>query len=177
MKCNNTVLLFAFLPMATLPVQALETDSKQPMYIEADTATYDEAKGQTVYLGNVHFTQGSIESFSDKMIVYQKEGKTERVETFGNPTRVKQTPNPGKADWHGLGQRGEHFPDTGILILYEKAMAWQGDKPETSDRVNSERIEYDSRKSVMKAGDFTKGGGRVHVTLQPEDNESPSKAK
>jgi lipopolysaccharide export system protein LptA len=161
-------LFFAFAPAAL----ALESDSKQPMYIEADSATYDEAKGETVYIGNVRFTQGSIESISDKMVVHQKNGKTERVETFGNPARVKQTPEPGKPDWHGLGQRTEYFPGTGLLVLHEKALAWQGKDPNDSNRVASERIEYDSRRSVMKAGTGPKSGSRVHVTLQPEKEEA-----
>lgn len=160
------------LAIACLPAYALEDDSKQPMYIEADTATYDESKGITEYHGNVHYTQGSIESLSEKMVVYQKDGRTERVETFGNPTRIKQTPEPGKPDWHGVGQRSEYFPDTGLLVLHDKAMAWQGADPDSSNRITSELIQYDSRNSVMKAG-LPKGrGDRVRVTLQPESNDS-----
>jgi lipopolysaccharide export system protein LptA len=168
MKCVKSILPPVLLALSAATAQALESDAKQPMYIEADTATYDESKGQTVYLGNVRFTQGSIESLSDKMVVYQKNGKTERIETFGNPARLKQTPEPGKPDWHGLGQRSEYFPDTGLLVLHEKALAWQGKNPDDSNRVASERIEYDIRRSVMKAGTGPKSGNRVHVTLQPE---------
>lgn len=167
---NNQILLFGLLAGWTYSVSALDTDSKQPMYIEADSATYDENKGLTVYVGNVRYTQGSIESISDKMIVYQKDGKTDRVESFGNPARIKQTPEAGKPDWHGIGKRAEYFPETGVLVLHDKAMAWQGDQPDTSDRVASDRIEYDSQKSVMKAG--TSGrGDRVRVTLLPEKEE------
>ena len=174
MKRINLALLFGLLATAgCVPALALDSDSKQPMYIEADTATYDEGKGQTVYVGKVRFSQGSLESQSDKMVVYQKDGKTDRIETFGNPAHVKQTPEPGKPPWNGIGQRAEFFPDTGILILHDKAMAWQGDKPETSDRVVSERIEYDSHNSVMKAGLPSSKGDRVHVTLQPEKDEEP----
>lgn len=175
MKRINHALLSGLLAMAgSFPAWALDSDSKQPMYIEADSATYDEGKGLTVYNGNVRFTQGSIESLSDKMVVYQKDGKTDRIETFGKPARVKQTPEAGKPPWNGLGLRTEYFPDTGVLVLHEKAMAWQGDKPEASDRVTSERIEYDAHNSVMKAGLPSSKGDRVHVTLQPEkDGEAP----
>lgn len=172
MKRINRAFLCALLALTGGRAMGLDTDSKQPMYIEADSATYDEGKGQTIYTGNVHFTQGSLESLSDKMIVYQKDGKTDKIETFGNPTRVRQTPEQGKPPWNGIGQRAEFFPDTSILILHEKAMAWQGDKPETSDRVTSERIEYDSQKSVMKAGLPSSRGDRVHVTIQPEKDEA-----
>ena len=171
MKSVNLAMLAAALAAFNGPVLALDTDSKQPMYIEADTAVYDEGKGITEYKGNVKYTQGSIESLSDKMIVYQKDGKTEKVETFGNPTKIKQTPEEGKPNWHGIGRRSEYFPDTSVLILYEKAMAWQGENPETSNRVTSERIQYDSKNSVMKAGLPAGRGDRVHVTLQPEKEE------
>lgn len=174
MKRINPAWLPGLLAAAfALPAPALDSDSKQPMYIEADSATYDEGKGQTVYAGNVRFTQGSIESLSDKMVIYQKDGKTDRIETFGNPARVKQTPEAGKPPWNGVGQRTEYFPETGVLVLHQKAMAWQGERPDDSDRVTSERIEYDSQNSVMKAGLPSSRGGRVHVTIQPgKEDES-----
>jgi len=174
MKCVRSALLGILLACASFSSQALDSDSKQPMYIEADSATYDEAKGETVYIGNVHTTQGSLDVQSDRMNVYQKNGKTDKIVAFGNPARIKQTPEPGKPDWHGTGQRAEYFPETGILILYDKALAWQGDKADSSDRVASDRIEYDSKKSVMRAGASTNSGGkRVHVTLQPEKSSDP----
>jgi lipopolysaccharide export system protein LptA len=171
MKRINRAFLCALLALTGSYAWGLDTDSKQPMYIEADSATYDEGKGLTTYTGNVRFSQGSLESLSDKMVVYQKDGKTEKIETFGNPSRIRQTPEAGKPPWNGIGKRAEFFPDTGILVLHEKAMAWQGDKPESSDRVTSERIEYDSQKSVMKAGLPASRGDRVHVTIQPGKEE------
>jgi len=171
MKRINRAFLCALLALTGSHAWGLDTDSKQPMYIEADSATYDEGKGLTTYTGNVRFSQGSLESLSDKMVVYQKDGKTEKIETFGNPSRIRQTPEAGKPPWNGIGKRAEFFPDTGILVLHEKAMAWQGDKPESSDRVTSERIEYDSQKSVMKAGLPASRGDRVHVTIQPGKEE------
>ena len=172
MKRINRAFLCALLALTGSHAWGLESDSKQPMYIEADTATYDEGKGQTIYTGNVRFTQGSIESMSDKMVVYQKDGKTDKIETFGNPSRVRQTPEAGKPPWNGIGQRVEFFPDSSVLVLHGKAMAWQGDKPDSSDRVTSDRIEYDSQKSVMKAGLPSNRGDRVHVTIQPQKDEA-----
>jgi lipopolysaccharide export system protein LptA len=152
------------------PAPALDDDSKQPMYIESDTATYDEKKGETVYVGSVKATQGSLEALGDKMIVYQKNGKTDKIVIYGNPARIKQTPNPGKPDNHGLGQRADYFPDTGVMILYDKAMTWEGDDPATSEHtVKSDRIEYDTRNSVYKAGSAHSGGKRVHVTILPKE--------
>ncbi|MDD2769316.1 MAG: lipopolysaccharide transport periplasmic protein LptA [Methylococcus sp.] len=141
----------------------LSSDAKQPIYIEADTATYDEATGQTIYIGHVRSTQGSLIVDSDKMIVFQKGGKTEKVVATANPVRLKQTPDGGKEDIHGTGQRAEFFPETGILILYDKAVVWQG-----GDSTESDRIEYDSHKNFVKAGDPQSNKSRVHVKLAPK---------
>ena len=167
----RTGLLALLAALAAPELPALEDDSKQPMYIESDTATYDEKKGETVYTGRVKATQGSLEVSGDKMVVFQTKGKTERIAVWGNPARIKQTPSPGKEDNHGLGQRGEFFPETGIMILYEKAMTWEGPNPETSEHtVKSERIEYDTKNSIYKAGSAKSGGKRVHVTIQPKED-------
>jgi lipopolysaccharide export system protein LptA len=86
--------------------------------------------------------------------------------------RIKQKPEGGKDDMHGTAQRADFFPDQSILLLIDNATVWQGDKKDTSDRVASDRIEYDTRRSLMKAGSSAGGGKRVHVTLQPSHKES-----
>lgn len=145
-------------------VVALDSDSKQPIYIEANTATYDERKGETVYIGDVKATQGSLEVLGDKMIVYQKGGQTEKIVVTGNPTRLKQTPEGGKEDIHGTSQRADYFPDTGILILYDEALVWQGQNSTASDI-----IEYDTKNGLFKAGSPTTSRKRVHVKMQPKE--------
>jgi lipopolysaccharide export system protein LptA len=141
------------------------------MYIESDTATYDEKKGETVYIGSVKATQGSLEALSDKMVIYQKDGKTDRIDLFGKPVQIKQTPEGGKEDMHGVGQRAEYFPESGILILYEKAKTWEGDDPEASEHlVISDRIEYDTRNSLYKAGAAKSGNRRVRVKILPKED-------
>ena len=172
---------FPVLPLALLgswlaapPALALDSESKQPMYIEADTATYDEKKGETVYVGNVKATQGSLEVLGDKMTVYQKDKKTDKIVILGKPARLKQTPEGGDKDMHGLGQRADFFPETGILILYDKAITWEGPDMATSEHVvRSDRIEYDTRNSLYKAGNATTGSKRVQVTILPKEETSP----
>ncbi|WP_246628462.1 lipopolysaccharide transport periplasmic protein LptA [Methylomagnum ishizawai] len=163
---------------AAQPTPALDSDSKQPMYIESDTATYDEKKGETVYVGNVKATQGSLEVYGDKMTVYQKDNKTDKIIILGRPARLKQRPEGGDQDMHGTGQRADYFPETGILILYDKAVTWEGEDINISEHVvRSDRIEYDTRNSLYKAGNASTGSKRVHVTILPkkeEDSASPA---
>ena len=161
--------------LAALPVAALESDAKQPMYIEADTATYDEKKGETVYVGNVKATQGSLEVLGDQMTVYQTNSKTDKIVILGKPAKLKQTPDGGKQDMHGIGQRADYFPETGILILYEKAVTWEGPDPATSEHtVRSDRIEYDTKNSLYKAGNAATGSKRVQVVILPKQEPKPA---
>ncbi len=154
---------------------ALESDAKQPMYIEADTATYDEKKGETVYVGNVKATQGSLEVLGDQMTVYQTNSKTDKIVILGKPAKLKQTPDGGKQDMHGIGQRADYFPETGILILYEKAVTWEGPDPATSEHtVRSDRIEYDTKNSLYKAGNAATGSKRVQVVILPKQEPKPA---
>lgn len=171
--CLLKITSFALAMVSAFPSVALDNDSKQPLYIESDTASYDEKKGETVYAGNVKATQGSLETQGEQMVVYQKNGKTDKVIVYGNPVRLKQTPEGGQQDMHGKGQRAEYFPTTGILILYEKAMTWEGPDPLKSEHtVESDRIEYDTRHSLYKAGNPSGGGKRVHVTILPKETSS-----
>lgn len=164
------VLLWSMLGVE--PAAALDSDSKQPMYIEANTATYDEKKGETVYVGDVKATQGSLEAQGDKMIIYQVNGKTDKIVIYGKPSRIKQTPEGGKEDMHGIGRRAEYFPETGVLILYEKAKTWEGPDPARSEHtVTSDRIEYDTKNAIYKAGSPRSGSKRVHVTILPKEEE------
>ena len=159
----RTIPLWCALLLLT-PVSALESDSSQPIYIEANQATYDETTGETVYIGDVQATQGGLVVNSDEMTVYQKDAKTEKVVAVGRPVRLKQTPEGGGEELNGVAQRAEYFPETGILILLDRAVVTQGTMTTESDR-----IEYDTAKGVAKAGSPASSSKRVHVTLQPKD--------
>ena len=130
------------LAMMSTPAMALTSDSKEPMLIESDDMIFDEAKGETVYNGNVKAHQGSLEAIGTKMILNQQKGQADQVIIYGKPARIKQTPDGGGADNHGEGERIDYFPDSGILILNGKAITYEGHSPETSEHtVRSEHIE------------------------------------
>lgn len=146
------------------PVSALDSDSSQPIFIEANHATYDESTGETVYTGDVKATQGSLVVVSDVMTVYQKDGTTDKVVATGKPVRLKQTPDGGGEDMNGTSARAEYFPEKGLLILLDKAVVIQG-----TMKTESDRIEYDSAKGVATAGNASSSSKRVHVTIEPKD--------
>lgn len=145
---------------------ALETDKDQPINIDSNTATYDDTTGTSIYTGSVVSIQGSMRVDSDKLVVYFKDGEAEKLVFTGNRAKFKQTPKEGEKDITGEALTGEYYPKKNLLVLIEEATVWQG-----TGTYTSRRIEYDSKTSVVRAGDNTSASKRVHVVIKPESKE------
>lgn len=142
---------------------ALESDPDQPITIDSNTATYDDVTATSTYTGNVISIQGSIKVNSDKLVVYFVDGDAEKLVFTGNKAKFKQTPNPGAEDITGEALTGEYYPKKNLLILIDDATVWQGNATYTSNL-----IEYDSKHSIVKAGEKSSDAKRVHVLLKPK---------
>lgn len=168
MKQNNiitTCFLTLLLSCQTSNVFALESDPDQPITIDSNTATYDDTAGTSTYTGNVVTVQGSIRVNSDKLVVYFVNGDAEKLVFTGNKAKFKQTPSIGAEDITGESLTGEYYPKQNLLVLIKEATVWHGNGAYSSDR-----IEYNSKTSVVKAGDKTSDAKRVHVLLKPKQN-------
>lgn len=152
----------------TAPAWSLESDSGQTIHIEADAATYDDNTGVSVYTGRVEVTQGSMWLKSDKLVVYTQQRKPYKYVATGDPVTWKQTPNTGTEDLHGRSLTLEYYSDTELMIMIEKAVVRQGE-----DTYASERIEYDRKYAIVKAGQASSNGKRVHITLHPKKEKKP----
>jgi len=164
---NLTKLLVLLLTVGGLGFSSfclgLENDNEQPIYIDSDTASYDEKNDVSIYIGNVIYTQGSLQVKSDKMTFYLKDGEITKVVAVGKPARFKQSPGKNKEDIHGVGLIGEYYPSTSKLHLIKNAEVWQAGKKTASDL-----IIYDTKYSVLTAGDRNSTSKRVHTVFQPK---------
>jgi len=142
---------------------ALESDSDQPITIDSNTATYDDKTSISTYTGNVISVQGSIRVNSDKLVVYFVDGDAEKLVFTGNPARFKQTPSEGAEDITAKALTGEYYPKKNLLILIDEATVWQG-----NGTYESKLIEYDSKNSVVRAGEKSSDSKRVRVILKPK---------
>jgi len=142
---------------------ALESDAEQPITIDSNTATYDDKSAISTYTGNVITVQGSIRVNSDKLVVYFVDGDAEKLVFTGNPARFKQTPSEGAEDITAKALTGEYYPKKNLLILIDEATVWQG-----SGTYESKLIEYDSKNSVVRAGDKSSDSKRVRVLIKPK---------
>jgi lipopolysaccharide export system protein LptA len=142
---------------------ALESDAEQPITIDSNTATYDDRAAISTYTGNVITVQGSIRVNSDKLVVYFVNGDAEKLVFTGQPARFKQTPSEGAEDITAKALTGEYYPKKNLLILMDEATVWQG-----NGTYESKHIEYDSKNSVVRAGDKSSDSKRVRVQLKPK---------
>lgn len=167
--------VFAYTVLLTVSnrVVALESDSGLPVTIDSNTAIYNGKTSISVYTGNVITNQGTLYVESDKLVVYIKDGEVDKMVFTGKPAKFKQLPGAGKEWVHGEGLTGEYYPKTNKLILIEEAVVSQG-----SSKSKSRRIIYDSRNSLIKAGEKTSDSKRVHSVFKPKvNNQKKSEAK
>jgi lipopolysaccharide export system protein LptA len=155
LKKNRPLLLLVLLAGFAANVGSQKDDSKDPTYIEADGATYDKNTGMVVYTGRVELTQGRMLLKSDKLVVYTTERKPNKYIATGDPVTFRQTSEPGEA---------EYYKKQDLLVMIKKAVIWQGE-----DTYASERIEWDRKAGIIRAGDLSSRGKRVHITLFPDE--------
>jgi lipopolysaccharide export system protein LptA len=163
---RTRILLVALLAALSGPAGALSTDKDQPLDLEADSAEIDEARGMSIYTGNVIATQGSMRLESDRLVVHHSGTKAERLEAEGQPARFQQladgSPEPVKARARKL----EYRFDSEELVLTGDAIVLQG-----KDTFQSDRITYDRVRSVVKGGAAAKGKERVRITVDPKGRD------
>ena len=149
-----------------LPAWSLSTDRNQPINIEADTATLNEASGTSTYRGNVHLRQGTLQLRGDNMTVQMRDDRIDKVVLTGNPATYVQRPDNAEEDQHAEAGRIEYYAGENRMILLDNARIWQSGK----DQFSSDRIVFNLTENTVNAG----GGSstdRVRITLQPRKSD------
>ncbi len=157
------VLLGTILLLANMEVMALDSDSNQPVYIDSNTASFNDETGISIYTGDVVTVQGSLHINSDKLVVHLKKGAIEKMVFTGKPAKFRQLPGKGKDEIHGEALTGEYYPNKNQLFLREKAVVSQG-----NNRSSSRLIIYDSKNYLIKAGEKSSDAKRVHSVFKPK---------
>ncbi|MES9943832.1 MAG: lipopolysaccharide transport periplasmic protein LptA [Candidatus Thiodiazotropha sp.] len=150
------------------PGLALESDKDQPMQLEADSLSIDEASGVVLYEGSVEVTQGSLKIWAERLWVHRRQGKTEKVIGEGNPVRFRQLIEQGGEEARGEARRVEISLEHDELLLIDDALLEQG-----NNHFRSDRIIYNRGKALVRAGSSAQGKQRVQVVIEPEQQSKP----
>lgn len=141
----NFLFLFFLLVAINFSVLALPGDTKQPIEIEADFAELDDEKGETIYVGNVIVTQGSLKMMGDKLrILLDKDREIEEAIMTGRPATFIQKPQIDQKDVEGESKIIEYKAREGFLYLIDKAKVTQGKRLAQGFRIN-----YDINKKTI----------------------------
>ena len=170
-KNNNTKHIVgccvAFLLAVSIPnAQALENDSEQEITIDSNTATYDDATATSTYIGSVVSNQGSIHVNSDQLVVHLLNGEAEKLVFTGHTVHFRQKPSADGEDIVGEALTGEYYPKKNLLVLIDKATVTQGNATYAS-----QWIEYDSKHSVVKAGEKASSSKRCLLYTSPSPRD------
>jgi len=145
------------------PEAQKQRDEDLPMYVEADSAEFDEAQNISVYVGNVIVIQGGTRLVADHVTVHHApDRKPELIVAQGNPAKYRQAQQDNEPiDAHAL--RMEYDTNKDEIILINQAVLIQG-----ADRFGSDRIVYDRAQGRVKAGTSAQGSERVKITITPD---------
>lgn len=158
-RCTAGLLLC--LPLLAV---ALDSDRDQPIHLESDKASIDELQGVNIFTGNVHLRQGTMNLRGELMTVYLADGSIERAEIDGSPATFVQRPQGKDQDMHASALRMEYYAAEERIVLIGQARVWDAE----GNDFRSNRIVYHVGKNTVNAGDGTKTGDRVHITLPPK---------
>lgn len=147
-----------------LPAAALDSDRKQPIYIDADRVELDEAKGLNTYTGSVVVVQGSMQINADKLVIHTANRKPTRYVATGAPARYKQKPSPNEGDVVGTAKTIEYRVSEKKLYLRTDAhITRQGDV------FQGDQLVYDTARDLVSGSGGQ--GGRIRMIIQPQDGE------
>ena len=158
-------------------VQALSTDSGQPIAIKADRAEHDDARRTTTYRGDVIIDQGSLHILGDTVTIrFDGRDTVAKITAVGTPAHFRQMPDGEARHRKAWAKRMEYFPEQDLMVLLGEARY----EKEDGSRVQADRLAYDSRNARFKAladpaadpagGDGKAGGkpGRVTIEIRPK---------
>ena len=173
MKTLFRISLFAACLAASLIAFAEAADRNQPIELEADTVTVNDAKKISTYSGNVILTQGSLVIHAEKLIVREDEQGFQHSTSTGNPSTFKQK-REGKNEYmEGSAQRIEYDGRMDKVQLYTRASVKRGE-----DIVRGDYISYDANAEyaeVLGGVKSESGGpssGRVKAIIQPKNKQA-----
>ncbi len=162
----NLLLLALLLPLSA---HAEKADRDQPIDLEADSVTVNDAKKTSTYSGNVILTQGTLLIRADKLVVREDKEGFQHSTSTGNPTTFRQKME-GKPEYiEGSAQRIEYDGRMDKVQLYTKAWVKRG--PEI---VHGDYIMYDANAEfaeVIGGGQASTPDapkGRVRAVIQPK---------
>jgi lipopolysaccharide export system protein LptA len=145
-----------------------QTQSQDPINLEADKAELNNATGESVYTGDVKLTRGETVITGDRLELYTNDdGALERAVVTGEPATYKGKPQPDEGIVRGEAPRMIYYAGANERIrMTNGAVLWR-DK----DRLEGQTVVYRIQDDTVEAESGQGSDQRINITLQPESSE------
>lgn len=159
----SKALLLLAVAVAAGPVLALQNDRDQPIQIEADRLDVDDARGISVYRGNVRYVQGTIVLTADEVRLFTNaKREVESVVADGNPATFEQRLERNQQLVKGRAQHMEYRAIEQYLMMSGSANVSQ-----CGNEFSGSVLEYFVGNETVRASKDKDSGERVQVVIQP----------
>ena len=162
--------------LASAGAIAEKADRDQPVRLEADKVTIDDAKQIAVFQGNVVLRQGSLVIRGDRMEVRQDKEGFRYGTTWGNRAYFRQKRDGVDEHIEGWAERLEYDGRAETMKMFERAQVKRG-----QDEVRGNFISYDAKSEFYqvigggtRSADTQHSGGRVRAIIQPKSKTKPA---
>ena len=154
-------LLCILISFTALQANALSSDRQQPIQVEADSLEVREMERISIYSGNVHLRQGSLEINSEQLTLFFDDNKEiSMMKMTGAPATFRQLDDL-QQEIRGSAEQIDYKHSESSLILLGNARVTH-----VGDTIESNKIQVDTITGNMKAGS-TNSDDRVRMQIQP----------
>jgi lipopolysaccharide export system protein LptA len=163
---------FIFLVIANNS-HAENADRQQPINLESDSVTVDDAQKISTFVGQVKLTQGTLKITADKLIVVQDAAGFSTSTATGQLATFRQKREGSEEIVEGYAETIIYDTRNEIVDLKTKARVKR-----TADEVRGDHINYSTKTEIFKvlglanADANTPNQGRVRAVIQPKSKDS-----
>lgn len=148
---------------------ALTADRQLPIQIQADAAVIDDAKGSSIYRGNVIINQGTLHIKADEIEIITSEREVIQIIATTDADSKKlahyeQLPDDSEDRVYADARKITYLIQEERLHLSGNATLKQA-----RDVLKGELVYYDVNKGIMSLKS-TRKDGRINMTINPKDN-------
>ena len=161
----NHALIAAVFGLLSTSAFALPEDREQPIEITGQNSEFQEQQGYSIYTGDVHYRQGSMNIRSDWMRAEHPNQDIRYAEAESRsalPVRFEQLTDANKPPLYATGKRMEYFVRDERVVLHGTAHAWQD-----GHELFGERIDYNLKTGEIRATRLN-SNGQVRTILPPK---------
>jgi len=160
---EKILLLTIAVVLELLPLAAfsLDSDQQQPIYIESDSATYNDKTGISVLRGKVKATQGTTIITANQATLYpDQKRQIKEIIAVGVPAQYRTITDAAKPELIAIGDSINYYPASNWVEFVGNAKATQG-----ADSFAGPQLNFNTKQKLVVSPISNKG--RSRIIIQP----------